>query len=599
MSVRQVEDTSQDRTARCSLSGGFAQAGMWLGVLVVLFALGGCVSDAFEDESSVVIYRRVLAAGGSQARVDDEGQDSSRPLGLLRPAESPEEALPELEIVIDPNTSERTVRLTLEQAVVRTLARSPEIRIVAFDPDIAKEEITKAAAKFDPLLFSELNYDDQDSPENSIFEPGEAETRLLESGVRQRLTTGAQWSAGYMLTRRWDDLVGRTFPTRYEPMLTFQLKQPLLRDAGAEVNLAGVNVARLNHRVALLGFRERAEEVSTQVVQAYWRLVQAHRDLEIQQELLERTLATLNKVEGRREIDATGAQVRQAEAYAKSRQAFLLQLEKRVEDARDLLIRLMADAQLDITSDTEVVPVTSFATTDDGLENMVTKQQALALAMQHNPVVRQARTGVEIADINVRVAKNQRMPRLDLVASARTQGLDRDRGEAHDQLTTAGYGSYAVGLTFEFALGDRERYAELRKRRLERRKAVAVLHNVADQVGVQVNERFRKVQTNLAEVAVQRQAVLAARQHLQALEDSEMVRQRLTPEFLLVKLQAQETLAQAQRALVSALVTFKIGIAELAQATGTVLDLHEIDVSLSAALLSENTPRARLRGPEL
>jgi hypothetical protein len=60
-----------------------------------------------------------------------------------------------------------------------------------------------------------------------------------------------------------------------------------------------------------------------------------------------------------------------------------------------------------------------------------------------------------------------------------------------------------------------------------------------------------------------------------------MVRERLTAEFLLVKLQAQETLAQAERAENRATAEFNISVAELAQATGTVLDLHAIDSSLS------------------
>jgi hypothetical protein len=60
------------------------------------------------------------------------------------------------------------------------------------------------------------------------------------------------------------------------------------------------------------------------------------------------------------------------------------------------------------------------------------------------------------------------------------------------------------------------------------------------------------------------------------------VRERLTAEFLLVKLQAQETLAQAERAENSAVTQFNIALAELAQATGTVFELDRIEASLSA-----------------
>ena len=39
------------------------------------------------------------------------------------------------------------VKLSIDGAIKRTLASSPEISIVSYDPSIAKEDIVKAAAK--------------------------------------------------------------------------------------------------------------------------------------------------------------------------------------------------------------------------------------------------------------------------------------------------------------------------------------------------------------------------------------------------------------------------------------------------------------------
>ncbi|UCD51090.1 MAG: TolC family protein [Phycisphaerales bacterium] len=534
-----------------------------------------------------------MASEEAPQRTDNEGADAAEPLGLLTPVSSESELIPEFDVVVDPNTGSKISQLTVEQAIFRALAHSPEIRVVSFDPAIAQQELTQATAEFDPTVFSRLNYEDEDNPENSIFTPGQSETTLFESGLKQRISTGAEWSASYALTRIWDNLVGRTLPTRYEPVLAFQLKQPLLRDAGQKVNLAGVDIARLNHRIALLGFRKKAEEISTEVIRAYWQLVQARRDLEIQRRLVKQTEQTVDKVEGRRGIDATGVHVHQAKSYAKSSQAVLLNFEKRVNDAQDALVRLMATSGVHLASDVEIVPVTAPEANEEEIQRPVADRQALALAMQHNPIILHAKAAVEIADINVRVAKHQRMPRLDLVTSASTQGLAREREDASGQLGSD-YTSYAAGLVFEFTLGGRERYAELIKRRLERRKATAVLHNVADQVAVQVKERLRKVETNLAEIQVQTEAVAEGSVYLQALQDSEMVREQLTAEFLLVKLQAQETLAQAERAENEAMAQFNIALAELAQATGTVLDLHPIETSLSSLVTAhEEAERER------
>ena len=98
------------------------------------------------------------------------------------------------------------------------------------------------------------------------------------------------------------------------------------------------------------------------------------------------------------------------------------------------------------------------------------------------------------------------------------------------------------------------------------------------------------IETNYAEIHVQKETAEAAKIHLQALEDSEPIRERLTPEFLLVKLQAQGALADAQRAEIKAIADFNISLARLAQTTGTVLELHQVSASLPAICGRNDTP---------
>ena len=257
--------------------------------VLCLLAMLGCVSDEVDDQSVLASYQQTLADRGPQQRADP-----LRPLALLRPTPAPDGIPSELEVVIDPNTGRKIFELTIEQAIVRALANSPEIRVVSFDPSIAKQDITKEAAEFDVTAFGRMNFEQEDNPVSSIYQPGQSDVRLLESGIKQRGITGSEWSLSYALTRSWDDLARGPFPsTRYEPILAFQLRQPLLRDAWQQTNLAGVNIARLNHDISVLGFRQKAEDVSTEVISAYWRLLQARRDFEILQKLLQRTLETL------------------------------------------------------------------------------------------------------------------------------------------------------------------------------------------------------------------------------------------------------------------------------------------------------------------
>jgi outer membrane protein len=551
-------------------------------LLFLLALLGGCVSDRVPDASLLTAYQRQLAAAGPQSRLDTTAVVDGKSLNVLTPSQTNGTMLPDLTIDVDPHTGRNIVSLTIEQAMTLAMANSPEIRVVSFDPEIARQEVTSAAGAFDLTAFNEINYEDQDSPQNSIFEPGQAETRLFESGVKQVNPLGTEWSASYALARIWDDLYGRALPTRYEPVVIFELRQPLLRDAWEETNLAGVNIAKLNYEVSLLNFRERAEAVSHAVAVNYWRLVQARKDLEIQRQLVAQTEETLRKVEGRRDIDATDVQIKQTQTYAMTRQATLLELRKHVEDTQDALARLTADPRINTTSDLVIVPATEPQTPAEVPNLAEATDRALAVAMRQNPAVQRAQIGVQVADINVQVARNQKMPRLDLTGSTRARGLARDRSEANDQIDDADYVSYSVGLTFEYPLGNRQREAQWMRRRLERRKAVSTLHSTADEVAVSVKENVRRVRTNLEQIELQRQAVEAARIHLATLEEAEQIRDRLTPEFLLVKLQAQETYAQTRRAEVAAQTELNVAVAELAQTTGTILDLRMVESSLTS-----------------
>jgi outer membrane protein len=537
-------------------------------LLVLLLQLTGCVSDNVKEEGTISSYQKEVVEKSPQPRDSNEGLESLRP--------SPEPDVLKLDITKDKATGKNIVKLSLDDAVKRALVSSPEISIVSYDPSIAKEDVVKAVADFDPALYGRLSYEEKDDPPDSIFQGGQADNRLWETGIKQKGVTGAEWSLAYALTRNWDDLATRTLPTRYEPTVSFQVKQPLLRDAWKNLNLAGVNISKLNYRVALAAFRQKTEEVSAEVISLYWNLARTRRDREIQQWLVDKTRETLTKVENRKGIDATDVQIKQAETSVKLSEAVLLQAEKQERDVQDALVRLLSDSRINLLSNFEIVPTSAL----DMAETKFEQSETLRLALSNNPEIHQARLNVEVAQINLDVAKRQKMPKLDLVASSRISGLARGKGVAHNQLEDGDYMSYTVGITFEIPLGNRQRKAEYRIRKWEKRKATSTLQNTSDRLAAQVKERIRLAETSYDEIQVQKDAVDASKRELQAVEDTEEIRAKLTPEFLLVKLQAQESLSNAQRAEIKAISDYNISQVRLKQSMGTVLDIRYVRKAL-------------------
>jgi outer membrane protein TolC len=467
----------------------------------------------------------------------------------------------------------------MQQAVSKALENSPEITVISFEPAIAEQQIIQGQSAFDATAFGRFNQNLNKQPPSTspINETTLSDIRSVEAGLQKKEFNGEEWSASYMLTRSWDNLPSRSPTTRYEPVIAFQLKKPLLRDGVRGVNMADINLAKINHRVSLLGFRRRAEEVATEVIASYWQLYFARHEAEIHRQLLDMARETLTKVEGRREIDATEVQIKQVEASVQTRQALLLQAEKRITDAQDALKRFLADPGMSLLSDTEIQ-----CTTEPRQELIEPESdRILSIAMQENPELQQARLSLEVTELNIKVANNQRMPRLDFLASTSTRALASTRGQAHDGISDSGYISWGVGLSMEIPIGNRNLEAELQRRRLEHQKAISQLHTIADRVAVQTKGYLRQVQTSFEEIAIHQHAMDAANMHLQALEESEAVRQQLTPEFLLVKLQGQEMLVNARRSHTQAIVNYNIALAELAHTTGTILRLHQVNVPTS------------------
>jgi len=554
-----------------------------------LLGLKGCVRPGGIDSGLVTRYQQAMARRGPQKRARSRGPESLRPVSNG----------PMLKVVQVPGTGKSQVHLRLDEAVQRALANSLDIRVVSFEPAISREEVTQAAAAFDLVAFGGFQYKVDDNLTDSAFSGGHSKERGWNAGIKKKSVTGANWQLEWAWTRTWDDANFRNFPTRHDSSLRFEITQPLLRDGWRAVNLATLRVARINHRQSLAQFRQKVEEIVGDTIIAYWGLVQARRDVKIQESLLRKTRETLKRITDRGLIDATKVQIKQAESAVESRNAVLIRARKTILDAQDRLARLLADKQINLLSQHEIIPTTP----PSEVKVEIDPTDRLVMALRHNAVLEQARLAIDVADITVRVAKNQALPRLDLTASTGLQGLGPTKHGADRAFYSGEYLSYAVGLSLEVPLGNRERRAEVRKRRLERLRAIATLQNLVDQVAVEITNGVRQIHTTFEELRAQRAAVEAASVQLQALEDTERIRGKLSPEFLQVKLQAQETLADNQRAELQAVINYNAAMTDLARLAGTILDVHHVklervvDDHQAPPPLPKAPPKRRRVGP--
>lgn len=527
-----------------------------------------------------------------------KGRAEGGPAGvdLLRPVDGTEP----LKVVDDPVTGAKAAEITLDQAVRMAMRNSMDIRVVSFDPGISRAEIERAAGAFDLVVFGGVNHTLTDHRTSRVETslPGSAvaaggagafppsagfsnsRTTEYQAGLREHMVTGGDVELSWDLTRTRDNSLLYIPNPRYDSRLALTLTQPLLRGAGVEYNLATLRIAAINTRAAYAQFRQQVEEIVTQVQTGYWQLVLARRQLLIAQELLDKTIETRDRVRKRYEMDATQVEIKQTESAVETRRALRVRARKVVFDAQDQLARLVSDPKVNLLGAYAIVPATPPVT------NSVTVDPTdqLVQALKSSPVLEQARLNISAAAIRVTVAKNELLPRLDLTASAGVQGLDGKPSSAGEDMGDFNFIDYSIGAALEYPLANRTARATLRQKTLERLKTVADLQNAADKVALDVNQVVREIRTSYEEMLAQQAAREASALELQALEDTERIRGRLTPEFLQVKLQSQVGLAGAEDAEIRAIVSFNNALARLAQVTGTTLQQHNIQLAAEAAI---------------
>ncbi|MFP4104724.1 MAG: TolC family protein [Phycisphaerae bacterium] len=544
--------------------------------LVLLVFVAGCVDPGELSMDTLNKYQRSLWRRGPQDRVAGEG------LAFLEPADDPK--LPELKI--HKRAEQRPyVKLDLDSAILRTLWHNLDIRVISYDPAIARQDMIRAASAFDVLLNAGFSYTNTNRQPNSVI-GGESETREFNVGLSQRLVTGTTWSLAWTQTRTWDGGGFSLLNTAYEPEVSLSVTQPLLRNAWPEFNLAELRIARLNRDISEQQFRQQVEDTINEVVNVYWQLIQARRDLAIQKRLLQLTETTFERVKARKEVDVTDVEIGQTKAALEGRRATMVRVVKRIFDLEDRVKRLLADPTLNVTSNVEIVPTT------DLTQTLVSFDQGdqLLTALKYNPQLEQLRTAIAIAGVNVEVAKNQLLPQLDLTVTGGYQGLGSSRQRGYENLGSLDYFSSSIALSFEYPIGNRLREAELRRARLERLRAITELQSAADEVAIAVKERLREIQAAWQEYQAQKLAAAAAQMQVTALQEREENVAKLTPEFLQVKLAAQETLAAAERAVIQSLVAYNVAIVDLRRVTGTVTEMPRVKIAMPLATRREPLP---------
>lgn len=476
----------------------------------------------------------------------------------------------------------KQVRLSLAEAVQRTLEHSYIIRAESYNPAIARMDLVRAESVFD-LVYTlgwDQGWSDPPAPEKVIN--NFTDQRTLNTGVQQLLPTGMTAQIGYNYVRRWTDFgqkvpanVLNGFNPSYTNSLGVSLTQPLLKGFGLDYNRATIELARDQQKISREQFEQNVRETILGVEKAYWTLVRVRRTVLILAESVGQNAVTYQSIVERLKYDATPVEQANSQSEWRSSEVSFQEAVKAVRDAEDVLKNLMNDPDFRLSDDVEIVP------TDDPLVAPVMLDQfaEVRTALEERSEIRAARLLIDQTRIGTMKAKNETLPQLDAKFSYEIQGLGPNWEDSYYNMTKDFFQSYSYGITLTYPIGNRGPEAALTKARLQESQALVNLRRVMDDAVLDVNNAVRDLRVRYEQVPSAFDAVVAAVRNLRSLQART---EKINPAFLDTELRGVQNIAQTRSQLLQIITDYNIALVQLERSKGTLLRYNNIVLSDAA-----------------
>jgi outer membrane protein TolC len=472
------------------------------------------------------------------------------------------------------SATERVLELTLVDAIQMALQHNLDIERQRFGPQIARAEVGKARAAFDPAVGLDASLGDRKIlPEQIIGVGGALLTQSLTIALteiapylQQKTITGAEYEIRFLNTR--EDISGnlRTVipDPRYESSIALIFRQPLLRDFGIAVNTAPIRQAQYAEQSAEQVLLQTILDTVFNVQQRYLELVFRLQDLDAKRESLKLAEDFLAENKVRVELGTLAPiELVQAQTQVKTRQGDVIVAVAAVREAEDQLKEVLNIPEVLGTWYLRIRPVDSppFVPVSP-----IALEEQIDLALKNRPDFVQSQLDIASREISRDVARNQRLPRLDLEARGSVLALGERNDESLSNLSETEGHEWLVTLRFQYPLGNRFARNELQRRNLELQQALVDQRQLKRTIVRQLRQAVRDIDTAIQRVEVTRAATVLAQTQLEA--EQEKFRLGLSTSFVVLDFQEDLTIARSEET--RAVSDYNVALARLDQLTGTL-----------------------------
>lgn len=229
---------------------------------------------------------------------------------------------PENSNLLEINLSEvsRALQFTLADLRIKALKNNLSIKVAKVSPQIAATEVRREEAKFDQIFYVYARYGENDDPlqtsdyvgfnsENPSLNNQQVKLSTLaqenksldvEAGIKVPLRTGGTIVLSAPLSnKKISRNSGQFNSDTYQSAMRFSFSQPLLRNAGRDINEASISIANLEQQGTTLNTRLQSIRIIAMVDKAYWQLYESWGELDIRRQQYEYAQQNLQMVKKR------------------------------------------------------------------------------------------------------------------------------------------------------------------------------------------------------------------------------------------------------------------------------------------------------------
>lgn len=316
--------------------------------------------------------------------------------------------------------------LTVREVIQMALENNKDIEVARENVRAAEFDLQAARGVYDPRFQTNTYFERTEQPVAS-FLSGSSTGAVTQSGIFstssvQGLTPkfGGGYRLDFVNNRVTTNNLFAALNPQYPTALTFSYTQPLLRGLGFDQSRRAIEIAKKNLSLTDAQFRQRAVETITNVQRAYWDLVYALRNLQIQREAVR---DARKQLEHNKRLVSEGML---APIDVVAAEAQISGFEQSVYSALDDVGRAENNLKNYVAENREA-SIWRVAIVPSESVELAPPQVALADAMQYalksRPELSSSDVAREINQIEQRFAREQTRPQVDLIASYGMVGL--------------------------------------------------------------------------------------------------------------------------------------------------------------------------------